>query len=136
MKSMLIRVSKFHSSDEAILFAIEKIDAAAEQARLKYLTPGSGQAMEYEEAHRQALEFISNPRSGHYPMLEADVEAGLCETVEQAASTVIAMRQQWEQVGQAIRRIRLEAKRRIRESGDPAEIARIREEAVSLLSGL
>ena len=132
---MRIKVSRFGSLLDAQTDACSRVDTVAEQVRLKYLTPGSGQAMEYEEAYRQALEFVSNP-SGHYSMLEADVEAGLCETVEEAASAVIAMRQKWEQAGQTIRQIRLCAKRRIREATDTATVVRIREQAIAELQAV
>ena len=132
---MRIKVSRFESAEAAQADAQRRVDDAAEQARTKHLTPGSGQVMEYEEAHRQALAFEHDP-TDDYPMLQADVDAGLAENVAQAAQTIIAMRQQWEQVGQQIRTIRLKAKREIRESDDPAEIAQIRERAVEALAGI
>ena len=132
---MRVKVRRFISADEAQSFAFRRIDAAAEKARARYVTQGSGQAMEYEEAYRQAEAHRADP-SGAYPMLQADVDAGLAENVAQAAQTIIAMRQQWERVGTQIRAIRLKAKREIRGANDPAEIARIRESAVKALGDL
>jgi len=91
---------------EAKAAAKQAIDAAAEQVRARYLTPGSGQALEYEAVHREAERRLAG-EPGAYPMLQADVDAGLATDLDDAATLVSQMRAQWETVGAAIRRLRL-----------------------------
>jgi hypothetical protein len=109
-----------------------RIDAAAEQVRARYITPGAGQAMEYEEATRQARAALAvgvEPEAGAYPMLDADVQAGTINpgtgepvaSVLAAAGVVVAMRQQYEVIGADIRRLRLAAKAAVRAAATQAE---------------
>ena len=132
---MQIKVSPFGSLAEAQRHAMGAIDEAAESARLRYLSPGAGQSMEYEEAYRQARLHQLDP-NGEYPMLAADVAAGLTESVADAASVVLEKRKAWEVVGQRIRELRLCAKRRVREASTTTEVVRIRIAAVQELEGV
>ena len=132
---MLVKVERFESLEAAQSYALRAVDEAAEQTRGRYLSSGSGQAMEYEEAHRQAVAFQSDP-SVAYPMLEADVEAGLAPTVAEAAALVMQRRGEWEVLGKLIRSTRLKAKREIREVTTQREVAQIREQARDFLATL
>lgn len=132
---MLINVERFDSLEAAQSYALRAVDEAAEQTRGRYLSSGSGQAMEYEEAHRQAVAYQNDPDES-YPMLEADVEAGLAETVADAADLVLQRRGEWESIGKAIRSARLQAKREIREATTQAGVAQIREQARGSLAAL
>lgn len=91
------------------------VDAAAEVARLKYITPGAGQAMTYqqkvEEAKRlQAAE--GTPNAADYPMLSAEV--GITgKTLVAVGEAVLASFAQWQQVGAQIEGLRLGAKAKI-----------------------
>lgn len=90
------------------------VDALAETERLKYITPGNGQAMTYQQkvAEAQAFKATSNPQPSDYPILSSEVgiTAG---TLDEVADIVLAAFAQWQQIGAAIEGIRLGAKRDI-----------------------
>ncbi|MCX7373030.1 MAG: hypothetical protein NTW56_11475 [Alphaproteobacteria bacterium] len=99
------------------------VDAAAEQARLRYITPGTGQAMVYlakEEEARAVLALQGPSVAGQYPLLEADVSIGAAESVVVAAQTVVALAAQWRRVAAAIETTRLGAKAAITKAKDEA----------------
>ncbi len=104
------------------LAASTTIDAAAEQARLIFLTPGSGQALEYsatqadaEAALRQDPSATLKPED--YPWLSAEQAAlhqvGQDVTLLQVAHGVIAQMTAWDSVGAHIKLIRRTAKLQI-----------------------
>ena len=132
---MLVKVERFDTLEAAQSYALRAVDEAAEQTRGRYLSSGSGQAMEYEEAHRQALAYQGDP-AATYPMLEAGVEAGLAPSVADAAALVLQRRDEWQAIGKTIRSIRLRAKREIREATTQREVAQIRERATRDLGAL
>lgn len=93
------------------------IDAGAEAERLKYITGGAGQAMEYQQAAAEASSFLAaahptDPPAGTYPMLEASVGID-GDTLADVATVVATMFAQWQVVGSAIRAARLAAKQAI-----------------------
>lgn len=97
------------------------VDAAAETERLKYITPGSGQAMTYQQKVDEARAFkaASNPLAADYPILSS--EAGITAvTPAEVADVVLAAFAQWQQIGAAIETIRLGAKRDIEAAEDEA----------------
>lgn len=132
---MLVEVRKFASLVAARADAKRQIDEAAEKTRLKYITPGSGQAMEYEAAAKEAERYVEG-KPGTYRMLQADVDAGLSADLVVAAASVLGMRAQFDVVGSAIRTVRLSAKRQVDEAATQAEIAQLREAAVASLAAL
>lgn len=91
-----------------------RLDALAERERLKYITPGAGQAMTYqakaEEAKRLAEDLLPNPVA--YPMLAAEVGV-TAATLEAVGAIVLAASQQWGLIGAEIEAARLTAKRAI-----------------------
>lgn len=129
---MQIRISKFSTLEEAREYACRIVDEAAEKARSKYLTSGSGQALEYQSAYEEALAYYDNP-DGVYLMLQSDVDAGTVSSLSEAADLILAMRKQWEQMGQVIRTTRLSAKHQIKLATSQQEIAQIREQAIQEL---
>lgn len=112
-----LTVSRFKDLDETRAHYLATVDAEAERLRTQYLTPGNGQAMTYEEKHRQAL-------AGGGPMITAEAEA-LEVTEQEVIDSVIAARALWEQVGSQIEAARLKAKRDIRAAGTPAEMHQV-----------
>jgi hypothetical protein len=73
------------------------VSAAAEQARLRFVTPGSAKAMAYQEKAREAVEFLADDPAGQadplkYPLIHAEVGA----TAEDAAgvAAVVAAKYQ------------------------------------------
>ena len=95
-----------------------RIDADAETARLKYITVGAGQTMEYLEVAEESLRFAATGGAGVYPMLQASVDAGEAQTLADAAALVNAREQGWTMTGAAIRRIRLQAKMAVTAAAD------------------
>lgn len=112
-----LTVSRFKDLDETRAHYLGTVDNEAERLRMQYLTPGNGQAMTYEEKHRQAL-------AGGGPMITAEAEA-LEVTEQEVIDSVIAARALWEQVGSQIEAARLKAKRDIRAAGTPAEMHQV-----------
>ncbi|MEZ2410568.1 hypothetical protein AB6806_27605 [Bosea sp. RCC_152_1] len=100
-----------------------QIDAQAEVQRLRYITPGSGQAMTYARKVEQAkaAQADADPQPGDFPLLAASlgIDGG---DVEAVAATVLAMDAAWAQIGAAIEAVRLNAKRAIDEA-ETAEAA-------------
>lgn len=98
-----------------------EVDAAAETERLKYITPGDGQAMTYQQkvAEAQALKDATNPQPSDYPILSSEVGI-TAETLGEVADIVLAAFAQWQQIGAMIESIRLGAKRDIDAAEDEA----------------
>lgn len=91
-----------------------KIDRQAEKERLKHITDGCGQALEYERVRREIVAYNADasPTEAEYPMLAASIGV---DGVDLAAvvATVSARESAWTTVGAAIRGVRLKAKRDI-----------------------
>lgn len=90
------------------------VDTLAEAERLKYITPGNGQAMTYQQkvTEAQAYKVATNPQASEYPMLLSEVGI-TAETLDEVADIVLAAFAQWQQIGAIIEAIRLGAKRDI-----------------------
>lgn len=94
--------------------ALVRIDAAAENARLRFITGGAGQAMTYQakvaEAQRIATDGAPDPTA--YPLLSAEVGI-TANTLPGVAGAVLEAYSAWLQIGAAIEALRLGAKRDI-----------------------
>jgi len=105
---------------EAVVLAAVKdarkaeIDAEAERQRLRWITPGAGQAMTYSRkvGEAKAVQAADEPEPADYPLLAASIGID-GEDIETVAATVIAMDAAWAQIGAAIEGARLAAKRAI-----------------------
>ncbi|OEI84649.1 hypothetical protein BA060_02545 [Brucella sp. B13-0095] len=99
----------------------KSVDTAAENERLKYITPGEGQAMTYQQKVDEARAFkaASDPKAADYPILSSEVGI-TAETLSEVADIVLAAFAQWQQIGAAIEAIRLGAKRDIDAAEDEA----------------
>ncbi|WGG58173.1 hypothetical protein [Brucella intermedia] len=97
------------------------VDIAAETERLKYITPGAGQAMTYQQKVDEARAFkaASNPQTSDYLILSSEVGI-TAETLSEVADVVLAAFAQWQQIGAAIEAVRLGAKRDIDAAADEA----------------
>ena len=92
------------------------VDEQAEQARLLYITPGYGQALEYEQTEREALLFqAKGGEADLYPMLGAELEArqatgepGL--TLAVVAGEIVAQSASWRAAAATIKRLRRQHK--------------------------
>lgn len=75
--------------------AIRQIDAMAEAVRLRYITPGAGQAATYMLKEQQAEAFKAAGYAGTPPgMVQAEVDA-TGKTAQQAADFILATRDAW-----------------------------------------
>lgn len=101
-----------------------RIDDAAEAERLKYITPGAGQAMTYARKVEQAKAVLAatDPQPEAYPMLAASIGIDGDDLVE-VATTIVAMDAAWEVIGGAIEAARLAAKRAV-DFAEDAQAAR------------
>lgn len=102
-----------------------EVDAAAEAERLKYITPGYGQMLTYQEKAREAERFALLGEGGApYPLLSAEI--GITGADLAAVAAVITARHNaFKGLGAAIERARLTAKQAIDQAATPAEIAAI-----------
>ncbi|ACA18488.1 hypothetical protein M446_4131 [Methylobacterium sp. 4-46] len=105
------------------------VDAKAEALRLALVTPGAGQAMEYQETlaqARAALAMSGTPVPGDYPLLAAtvgldvDPQTGApASDVKGVARAVVAAAAAWIAAAAAIRGARLTAKAAIAAAATP-----------------
>lgn len=92
--------------------AMEAIDEAAEATRLRYITPGAGQAMVYQTKGAEASDLLAGG-AGPHPLLEAEaIATGV--TVEELAASVVAMMRDWTSIAAIIEARRLAGKASVR----------------------
>lgn len=96
---------------------IRRVDRDAERERMRHITPGNGQALEYLYVAAEARAFLIDP-NGDFPLLQASVDAGEVDSLGEAASTVLGKSAEWLRIGAEIRRRRLCAKRGISDAND------------------
>lgn len=115
---------EFQPLDEVKVKLKASIDMAAETERLKYITAGAGQAMEYQQSAAEAKACLATiaaepeyaPGAAEYPMLAASIGIDGV-TIAEVATTVNAMHEAWLAVGSAIRAARLGTKLAIDAAG-------------------
>lgn len=101
---------------------LAKVDLAAEQERLKYITAGVGQSLTYSEKVQQARTVLasSKPSNADAPLLAAEI--GISgETLLDVAKAVENAYRSWLVIGGEIEAVRLSAKGAIRAAGSLAE---------------
>jgi hypothetical protein len=110
--------------------ACAAIDAEAERRRMLLLTPGAGQALEYQHTAEEAARADAAPDPLDpvaYPFLAAEQQALLATVGEvslrDVALAVLTDRAAWLAYGAAIKAARRRAKLMIREAGDAAGVA-------------
>lgn len=98
-----------------------EIDAAAERERLRYITPGAGQAMTYQAKVEEARRFVaSGGPPSDFPMLTAEIGITAIDLAGVAA-VVLAAYQHWLTIGGAIEAARLAAKAAIEAAETPGD---------------
>lgn len=109
--------------DRARRDAKTAIDAAAEQQRLRVITPGAGQALVYQAKLEEARACVADaaPAETAYPLLAAEVGITAADLAAVAAA-IIATAAQWHQAAAAIETVRLAAKRAVDSAADPAAV--------------
>lgn len=97
------------------------VDAAAERERLKYITPGAGQAMTYQEKFAELVRYEadSNPVKANYPMLSAEIGV-TGSSLGAVASAIRSAYDLWKIVGGEIEASRLKAKANIDKAASAA----------------
>jgi len=98
--------------------ARDEISAAAEATRTRYVTPGSGKAMSYQQVAAEALTFLNIARDSGlaaanaqtFLFLSARVASGRYPDIAAAAAGVNATEAQWAMIGAEIDRIEDAAK--------------------------
>ncbi|MEP9372627.1 hypothetical protein [Mesorhizobium sp. KR1-2] len=107
---------------------LRSVDEAAEAERLKYITPGAGQAMTYQRKVEEARRLVAlaeaeaQINAAEFPMLSATV--GLDgDTLDAVARLVIDMDAAWARVGAAIEAVRMATKQAI-DAAEDEEAAR------------
>ncbi len=114
------------------------IDRAAEQARLRYVTTGSGQAMTYREKADDAASYVA---AGYpvdmtaYPFILAESNA-TGKTGKQAADDIIAKRELWVTIGSRIEEKRVGGKVNVDAATDESGVDSARDQAVILLDAI
>lgn len=118
-KEFSAAVDKVLSLDDIKSSLKAGVDDAAETDRLKYITPGTGQAMTYQQKVSEAQTFkaATSPQASDYPILSSEVGI-TAETLDEVADVVLAAFAQWQQIGAMIEAIRLGAKRDIEAAQD------------------
>lgn len=91
--------------------ASTQIDEAAEAARLRYITGGSGQAMTYQQKATEAAAALAatDPDPADYPLIVAEIGI-TAPTLLEVATVIDGAYQQWRVVGAAIEALRLGGK--------------------------
>ena len=104
---------------EARAAAERSVDAQAEARRALMLTPGSGQALEYDRTEREARAYAAAGFQGYtaalYPMIEAERLAvqdatGVLPAPQDTAQSIITLADASTTYGAAIKRVRRSAK--------------------------
>lgn len=111
------------------------VDAAAEAARQRYVTPGAGQALTYQEkaAQAQAYESAGAPVDATpWPFVAAEAQArGVAAAT--AAASILAARAAWIQIGAQIEGVRIAAKAAIAQAATAAAVTSARDAAINAL---
>ena len=94
--------------------ASAEVDGQAEATRLRFITPGAGQSLEYAATEAEARAFMAAGGAGApeaYPWLNAErLAAGGSASLAEVAQQVLALADAWHATGAEIKRIRRAAK--------------------------
>lgn len=126
---------KYNSLDEFKQLTIDEINKVAEKVRNKYLTPGYGQLLTYQEKYEEAADFVaagypSNLES--YPFISIETEI-TGKTKEQVTDDIISAKATTTLMLVDIERIRLNAKMNIIKAESESEIKTSRSTAITAL---
>lgn len=119
-------------------YAKSLIDMQAEQARLRYVTGGAGQAMAYQEKADEASDYVA---AGYpvdlssYPFIQAEINA-TGKTKEAAADDILTQRSAWITVGASIEEERLGGKKAVDDAVDQGGIDTARDAALAALEAI
>ena len=106
-----------HNMTLLISEAHARVDERAEASRLKYITPGAGQAITYAQKEAEAVSYVATvtPVDTDYPMIKAQsVATG--ETMLVIANVIIGTANGWRPIAAQIEALRMKAKEDISSS--------------------
>jgi len=124
--------------DEVKQAAKVEIDTTAEQARLRYITAGSGQVYVYIEKSEEAADYIatgSPEELESYPFIQAEVNA-TGKTPSQAANDIIVAKTAWITKSSNIELERLAGKNNVDAAISIYGITSAKQTAISVLNDL
>jgi hypothetical protein len=78
------------------------VGLGAEMARCKYISPGSGKVMSYQQVAAEAIRYGATGGAGAYPFLQARVASGRYPDLATAAAATQQIEAQWAAIGSAI----------------------------------
>lgn len=116
--------------------AKHRVDIAAEHARKRYLTFGSGQAITYirKEAEAQAYKDARYPSiKSNYPWIKAEMDA-TGNTGQECADDILTQASAWLSVGTKIEKIRRLGKLSIDAANSDEDINEARDDAIVTLN--
>jgi hypothetical protein len=87
-----------------------RISSDAEANRHRYITPGSGKAMSYQQVAQEAIRYGATGGAGAYPFLRARVASGRYPDLPTAAAATQQIEAQWAAIGSAIDQVEDAAK--------------------------
>lgn len=93
--------------------ALSDIDRAAEATRLRFITPGAGQSLEYTATEAEARAYLAAPTGdpAEWPWLNAErLASGGVATISAIAQQVVTLAEAWRNTGAEIKRLRRSAK--------------------------
>jgi hypothetical protein len=112
--------------------ACAAVDAEAERRRLLVLTPGEGQALEYQHTAEEAARAVAAPDPlppGAYPFLAAEAQAlaraGVVLDLRQVVDLVVYQRAAWLAYGAAVKAVRRGVKLALDEAVSSLDVAEI-----------
>ncbi|MDH4122420.1 MAG: hypothetical protein OEV94_12025 [Deltaproteobacteria bacterium] len=116
--------------------ALAEIDTAAEAARGRYITLGSGQGLTYLRKETQARAFVAAGYTGSVPAMVAATAAGRGITAQLAADTIIAQADAWAATGAQIEQSREGGKKAVNDALDVAGVVAARDAALAALAAI
>lgn len=115
--------------------ACNAVDAAAGDARQRYITDVPGQQAVYMVKLEQAQAYLANS-SASAPYVHAEAQA-MSEEPAAVAANIVALASHWnEQLGPLIEAARLAGKRAVNEADDAAAVAEAEAAAIAVLCAL
>lgn len=122
--------------DDVKAAAKSDIDAAAGEARGRYITVAAGQEATYVLKAQRAAEFKAAGYTGTVPpMVKAEADA-TGETPQQAADRILAEQYAWELIGADIERVRRSGKIKVETASDASEAIAARDDTLTALEAI
>ncbi|PZR92238.1 MAG: hypothetical protein DI537_13705 [Stutzerimonas stutzeri] len=117
--------------------AIAQIDELIEGARLRFVTPGSAQAMVYQQKYEEALAFIADPQIDPAEVPHIYGEIGItAPSPAEVAQVILNLRSLWRDVSALLEQLRLGSKQAIEQASTAEAIQEVIDAARAQLTSL